>query len=267
MQASLFHPSPYVDIQIIPAIQKDNLSAEVVWTYLVARKYMNDPQALVKKLCGTNEQLPADSKIWLETYLFPTRIRKEEQSSWKIRCDMAIGHFELAKDRGNQIRSSGEWVCIAESKWFDDIHANGKFPEIYQLSQIIDHALLLHDKKGQFPERVYVTLITPSYFKEKQGKFSDRLYWSKYNDYKFEPEKLENDLRLCPLQFLNHDIETMIGRIEALILHWVTFEELLGLQNLVEDHVPGKYKITKNSWKKIFFKIGEEELYNDLVNH
>lgn len=265
MQASLFHPSPYVDIQILPAIQKNILSAEVVWSYLVARKYMNDPQALVEKLCGTNEQLPADSKIWLETYLFPTRIRNEEQNAWKIRSDMAIGHFELAKDRGNQIQSNGEWVCIAESKWFDDIHANGKFPEIYQLSQIIDHALLLHDKKGQFPERVYVTLITPRYFKEKQGKFSDRLYWSKYNDYKFEPGKLENDLHLCPFPFLKHDIETMISRIKVLTLRWVTFEELLGLTNLVEDYVPGKYKVTINSWKKVFFEMGEEELYNDLV--
>ena len=266
MSISLFHPAPYVDVQIRPAIQNNILGAEVVWTYLVARKTIKAPQAIVRKLCGTNEQLPEESSVWLETFLFPTRIRKEEQKTWKIRSDLAIGHLELANDRNNQIQSNGEWLCIAESKWFDDIHANGKIPGIYQLSQIIDHALLLHDRKGQFPERVYVTLITPRYFKEKQGKFSERLYWSKYNDYKSDPEKLENNLRLCPIPFLKHDADTLVKRIEALRLNWITFEELLDLPNLVEDQVPGKYKVTMGNWKQIFTAMGEDELYYELAH-
>jgi hypothetical protein len=226
---------------------------------------MVDPLALAKSLCSKSEQLPTDAKIWLESYLYPSRIRQEEQKAWKTRCDMAIGHFELAKSRDNQIQSNGEWVCIAESKWFSDIHVNDKFPEINQLTRIIDHALLLHDKRGRFPERVYVTLITPRYFKERRGKFSDRLYWSKYNDYKLDPKKLENDLRLCPFQPLKHDIATLISRIEVLSLRWVTFEELLGLPNLVVDHVPKKHRVTINSWKEVFVEMGELELYNNLL--
>jgi hypothetical protein len=265
MSTSLFHPDPYVDVQIRPAIQKDNLSAEVVWTYLVARKYQENPQTLVNLLCGFDEALPENPTLWLETYLYPTRIRNEERNAWKIRADMAIGHFGLAEDRNSQIQSNGEWVCIAESKWFDDIHANGKFPEIYQLSQIIDHALLLHGKEGKFPDRVYVTLITPRYFKERQGRFSDRLYWEKYNNYKFEPKKLEQDLRLCQLPFLKHDIEKMVERINKLTLRWVTFEDLLDLPDLLEDHVPGKYRCTYTCWKPIFHKIGLEQFYDELV--
>jgi hypothetical protein len=264
MAKSIFHPAPYVDVQIRPAIQNNNLKAEVVWTYLVARKYENDHQALVDKLCGTGEQLPRNSKIWLETYLYPTRIRKEENKCWKIRSDLALGHLELSKNKDSQIQSNGDWICIAESKWFDDIHPNSKFPEILQLSQIIDHALLLHDKNGDFPKRVYVTLITPNYFKERLGDFSDRLYWDKYNDYKFEPEKLEEDLRLCPLPFLKHDVETLIDRISALTLRWVTFEELLDLTNLVEDQIPGMHKVTRGHWESIFKAMDEEELYAEL---
>jgi hypothetical protein len=47
------------------------------------------------------------------------------------------------------------------------------------LLQIIEHALLLHDGRGSFPEKVYVTLVTPRYFKERLGKFSDREYSKK----------------------------------------------------------------------------------------
>jgi hypothetical protein len=265
MRTSISHPPNHVDKKIRPAIKENELRAEEVWTYLVARKYENDHQALVSKLCGTNEKLPKRSTIWLESYLFPTRTKDEEQNCWKTRSDMAIGHLELEATRKHQIRSNGKWVCIAESKWFADIHANSKYPEINQLAQIIDHALLLHDKEAKFPERVYVTLVTPKYFKEKLGKFSDRIYWKKYNEYKFKPEKLKKDLRLCPLPFLKkHSVETLISRIRALNLSWVTFEELLGLPNLVEDNIPGKYRVTRQSWKQIFSEMGTEDLYREL---
>jgi hypothetical protein len=227
MGSDIFHPDPYIDIQVKPAIKVNNLSAEVVWSYLVARKYEKVQSKLVSKLCGWNETLPNDSKIWLETYLHPTRIRKEEARCWRIRSDLAVGNIQLAVNRESQIQSDGDWVCIAESKWFDDIHQNPRFPEIYQLSQIIDHALLLHDKHGTFPDRVYVTLITPQYFKDKRGEFSKRMYWDKFHDYISDAKLLEKDLRLCPLPFLQYDVDTLIQRIDALRLNWVTFEELI----------------------------------------
>jgi hypothetical protein len=132
------------------------------------------------------------------------------------------------------------------------------------LAQIIDHALLLHDSKGKFPEKVYVTLLTPEYFKEGFGKFSHRDYTEKYEEYRNKPGKLENDLKLCPLPFLKHNIETLISRINALKLNWVTFEELLGLPNLVEDHIPDCHRVTIGSWEKVFSEMGRQDLFREL---
>lgn len=263
-ESKIFHPLPYVDKQIKRAILKNNLNAEIVWTYVVARKYENNQHELVEKLCGTAETLPQNSKIWLETYLYPTRIRQEEKDFWKSRADLSIGSLELAADRKSQIRSNGDWVCIAESKWFEDIRPKPEFPEILQLSQLIEHALLLHDKHGKFPERVYVTLITPRYFKDRLGKYSNRNYWNKYRDYTENPELLKKDLSLCPLTFLKYDLETLISRISVLKLNWVTFEDLLGLSNLVEDHIPGKYRTTRDTWKQVFIEMGKEDLFIEL---
>lgn len=266
MTTSLFYPKPYVGIQIRPAIKDNDRSAEVVWTYLVARKYENNYQALVSKLlCGTiPESLPRNNNMWLEAYLQPTR--QDERDSWKTRADLAIGHLEVIRGSKNQIQGSGgEWVCIVESKWYDDIRLNAVSEDgINQLSRIIEHSLLLHDEKGHFPEKVYVTLVTPSFFKEGLGKFSHQEYSKKYKEYKNEPEKLKKDLALCTFPFLKHDIETLINRADALKLNWVTFEELLELPNLVEHHRPGKYRVTIDSWKEIFSEMDMDDLYIKL---
>lgn len=263
---NILHPAPYVEKQVRPVIKRNIMSAEVVWSYIVARKYQNNLSELTSKLCGYDEELSVNAKIWLEVYLDSSRSWEEEQKSWRSRADIAVGHIEQVKEKEAQIRTDGDWVCIAESKWFDDIHQNSRFPEIYQLSQIIEHALLLHDKNGKFPVRVYVTLITPQYFKDQLGKFSKRIYWDKFHDYKSDKKLLEKDLRLCPLPFFKHDFDTLIGRIPALQLNWVTFEELLGLSNLVEDHVPGKYRVTRATWKQTFAEMGAEELFLELMD-
>ena len=261
MKAAISHPPNYLNKKLLPKVKRNDLNAEVVWTYLVAKKYANNPHLLVEKLCGNNiEQLPENCTIWLESYLYPTRIMKEEQKAWKTCCDLIIGHCDIVKGRKHQIRSNGEWVCVAESKWFDDLHVNPKFPRINQLAQIIDHTLLLHDKNDQHPERVYVVLITPRYFKENQSSSSNRLYWSKYNEYRYDQNQLEKDLRLCPLPFLKHDIDFLISRIKALTLNWVTFEELFGVPSLV-DYESGRYRTIRDSWKEVFCEIGEAGVF------
>lgn len=264
-QSDIFHPAPYVERQIAPALENNDLSKEVVWTYLVARKYQNDQEGLVEKICGADEKLPDDAKIWLETYLYPSRLRQEEKNCWRSRADLAMGHLTIVEDRDSQIRANGEWVSIVESKWYDDIHANPKYPQILQLSQLIEHALLLHDTEGNFPDRVYVTLLTPEYFKNQEGPFSGRNYQQKFEKYKCNPIELKTDLQLCPLTFLSHDMDTLLGRIDSLILRWLTFEELLELPPLVNHNVPGKYKVNFNSWKQVFSHIGMESIYYDLL--
>ena len=50
MNTNIFHPAPYVDIQIKPVINKNNLTAEIVWTYIVARIFEKDQLKLAEKL-------------------------------------------------------------------------------------------------------------------------------------------------------------------------------------------------------------------------
>ena len=69
LESSLMHPPHYVEVQIRPVIKSNDMTKEVVWTYLVARKYENDQKTLCNLLCGQSEDMPDDSKIWLEAYL------------------------------------------------------------------------------------------------------------------------------------------------------------------------------------------------------
>ena len=259
--SSLMHPPHYVEVQIRPVIKSNDMTKEVVWTYLVARKYENDHKTLGKLLCAQSEDLPHDSRIWLEAYMHPTRMRQEEVQYWRSRADLSMGHLQGVEDRQLQIRSNGNWVCICESKWSDDIHQNKQFPQIFQFSQLIEHAILLHDKSNNFPERVYVTLITPRYFQDQHSAFSKRNYWRKYHDYKSSKESLAEDLRLCPLHFLEYDINTLIGRINAIKFNWVTFEELLGLPDLVGDYTSCKYK----TWEGVLKEMGRGDLFYELI--
>jgi len=262
---NILHPAPYVKKQVRPVIKRNIMSAEIVWTYIVARKYQENISELTRKLCCNDEKLPHNAKIWLEVYLDPSRIWEEERKSWRSRADLAIGCLESVKGKDAQIRANGNWICISESKFFDDIHQNSRFPKIFQLSQLIEHALLLHNQKGDFPDRVYLTLITPQYFKGRLGEFSKKIYWSKFNDYKSDRKHLEKDLQLCSLPFLKHDIDTLIRRIDALKLNWVTFEELLGLSDLVEDYIPGKYRVTRDTWEQILTEMNSVYLLRELM--
>ena len=267
IEAKLFHPKLYLDAQIKPDIEENKLSSEKVWTYLVALKYANNQKILSNMLSKRHENLPSESKVWLEAYLYPTRMRKQERKCWKVRSDLCVGHLEIVSNRNAQLKSNGDWICIAEAKWFDDIHPNKRYPNIFQFSQIIEHAILMHNSLGQFPKRVYVTLITPKYFRDRVGKFSKRMYYEKYTRYNLDKESLVDDLKLCPLEFLHYDKETLFKRLNALILNWVTFEELLGLENLVSDNIPGKYRINRESWEQIFEEIGELRMYEKIVEN
>jgi len=270
MECSLKYPADYIKVQISPVITENkDMTKEIVWTYLIARKYKNDYPCdyakLAEKLGVKEKMMPEKSKIWLEAYLQPTR--SKEGKTWMTRADLAMGHLKEISRKENQFQSSGgEWVCIVESKWYDNMHFTSTPEKINQLLKIIEHALLLHDDQGRFPKKVYVTLVTPKYFKEGFGKFSHRDYSNIYNEYNKPGKlKLKKDLALYNLSFLNHDLETLIGRTRALILNWVTFEELLDLPNLVEHHRPGKYRVTINSWKEIFSKMGMDDQYNKLT--
>jgi len=176
--SSLVHPTFYVPRKITPRVRNNDTDSEIVWTYIAAKKYENDHKELSRILCGEKKELPADSKIWLEAHLQPTR--KFEGSSWMTTADLSIGYLEKIENHELQLRSKGSWVCICESKWKSDIDIKKHFEGTNQLSKLIDHALLMHDKKGVFPGRVYVVLITPKYFRDKSGM---KIYHQVFNKY------------------------------------------------------------------------------------
>jgi hypothetical protein len=51
-RANIFHPPPYIERQIRPALEANDLSSEVVWTYLLAKIYEDKLPVLAEKLCG-----------------------------------------------------------------------------------------------------------------------------------------------------------------------------------------------------------------------
>jgi hypothetical protein len=69
---------------------------------------------------------------------------------------------------------------------------------------------------------------------------------------------------LCPLSFFKHDVETLTRRIGALTLNWITFENLLGLPNLVKHHIPGKFPTTRKTSKQVFGEMKRQDLFVEL---
>ena len=65
------HPPNYVEAQICPVIKSNDMTKEIVWTYLVTGKYENDRQGLAEKLCGERKTVPDDSRIRIEARLHP----------------------------------------------------------------------------------------------------------------------------------------------------------------------------------------------------
>jgi len=260
MDSPLNHPPPYLKNQIRKPFIENKMKREIVWTYIVGRKYENEKshRDLAKILGVEDEKMPEESKIWLEAYLQPTR--ENEGDSWMTRSDLSIGCLKTIESSELQICSNGNWVCICEAKWNADVHYDKK-DEVNQLAKLIEHALLIHNH-DVYPERVYVTLITPQYFKDKPKNKDYQNIFSKYQD---DKNLILNDLQECKLKFKdNVDYNFLTERLSQLYLNWVTFEELLGLPNLVEDHRLGKYRVTIDSWEKVLMEMGRKDLYSEL---
>ena len=263
MDYPLKYPRPYLQNQINKPFLKNQMDREIVWTYFVGRKYENEKyhKNLSMMLGVKDEKMPDNSKIWIEAFLQPTRVN--EGKYWKTRADLSMGHLKTIESSKLQICSDGDWVCVCEAKWNADLH-NDKQDNVNQLAKLIDHALLLHNQEDYYPERVYVTLITPQYFKDKT---IDKDYQNVFQKYHNDKILIINDLRECKLKFKNYiDYNFFKKRLDNLILNWVTFEELLGLPNLVEDHIPGQYKVTFDSWREVFMKMNRMDLYNELLS-
>lgn len=211
--------------------------------------------------------------IYLESPLYPSR----KQTRRFAKPDLSIGCLNINKGSKRQLKSDGEWICVAESKWFDQLikpdnrnrNGNNNLPHINQLVKLIEHALLLHDKNGIFPKRIYVNLITPRYFKDNDNHFSKKNYRDIYYNYKNNKDMLLKDLKKCTIEFHNpkHKYKLLEDRVNNLTLNWITFEELLGLNNLVSvDNQKNILKTNRNSWKQVFNEMNRNDLIKELLS-
>jgi len=239
-------------MQITPVIKNNDMEKEIVWTYLVARKYNdeNNFATFAQILCGDDKIITENSEIWLEAYLQPTREREGEL--WNTRADISIGYIKKIDGSKLQIRSSGSSVCICEAKYGADTHCNKRYPKVNQLAQIIEHAILMHDQHGIYPEQVSVTLITPHSFWNQ-----DKEYQNIYEKYEKDKSLIAKHLQTCDLKFKNHvDYDFLNERLSRLKLKSVTFEKLLGLADPVTEF---------KTWKEVFIKMNREDLFVELT--
>jgi hypothetical protein len=244
-----------------------------LWTYLLARLYQNRINDLVLKLCSCKEDTTMATTIYLESPLYPSRI----QTNRYAKPDLSVGCLKINKGSKRQLKSNGEWICVAEIKWLDELiqpdtwkhQKNSDLPHINQFAKLIEHALLLQDKYGNFPERVYVNLITPRYFKDNGHNFKEKIYKDIYYKYKNDKDELLKDLKKCSIDFKNpnHNDDILEKRVNNLTLNWITFEELLGLNDLVSnDNQKNEPKTNRDSWRQVFNEMNRTDLIKELLS-
>ncbi len=150
--------------------------------------------------------------------------------------DVALGSIQNrdSTDSGIEFNPSGSWVCFVEGKLFADCSTRVRYdPLRNQLIRIIEN-LLCFQKEGDFPDKLYFTLLTPRFFKENK---QPKLYGYKMQEYRDEQNPL-SDIESCRLEKRSRrswgypDIEERVGRLG---LRWVTYEEILEEEYELEE--------------------------------
>lgn len=258
MIAKLILPPEYEKKQLYPSLIKNKLYDERLWTYLVAKYYGRNAEELAQRLCGVVEKLPDNTSIWLEARAFPSRMYEGNSQ-----IDLAIGHLQKRMGTKHGVQpKGGDWICFAESKWRSDIDCRTTGEESRnQLCRIMENGLMACDDRGIYPQRVYVTLITPKCFKEHP---KTRLFGYKYLDYYGNKDFLQKDIELCRFLLRRGDKEILTSRVNALSLNWVTFEDLFDLSKPLLEFNTGKRGCTISSWEKVLELLGDTDLFNDI---
>ncbi len=200
---------------------------EATWTFLAACGYAicgGDGVAKLTELLTSRSDLVQScySGIWLEFRPMTPRIRES-----RTHIDLAIG--TIGPDAGTKggIRlgiseDSNPWICFCEMKWESDISRGvTNDPDRNQLIRVIESALYFQNNET-FTGEVYVTLVTPSVFRDSQ--LIPKIYSGKFREYESDTENILKDLRNCRLEPRGgFDAAQRIG---ALTLRWQTFDEL-----------------------------------------
>ena len=260
----IFYPPDYLETEIKKQLlSNDKVDKEKVWTYLIAKKFEYNHSLLIKKLCRQDEIVPKNSVIWLEAHFDKPREYKDKHPNYgEVIADLSIGFLEKVPNFEARIKSNGDWICIAEAKWGSDDRL--KENKRNQLAKLIESSLLLESNLSKLPEKVYVTLITPKYMTLRHSHFKVK-YFDLFKKYQNNYKNIEYDLE-CEFKFKKYNQSFLEERIRNnLKLNWVTYEELLEIENLMETKIPEKFRTARESWQDVFQELNMKKLYDKLI--
>jgi hypothetical protein len=243
--------------------EPDAYRNEKVWTMLVADLLAHSPdqQTLVRLLCGCDVDVAVPLDIWLEAQPVPSRKGASGRSEGNSKVDLAIGDIQLRGETGAGIEygpaRDKSWVCFVEAKCLSDCSTDvSSDPLRNQLTRVIEN-LLCFQGDGDFPERIFFTLLTPRLFKANP---SSRLYGYKVREYQGENRTrvLCADIEGCPIpkrDDAGFHYPQLAERIGRLAVQWVTYEEIL------QSHFAADFDIVRGA-ERI---DGLKEHLHDLV--
>jgi hypothetical protein len=225
-------------------IKNDTLEKEEIWTYLISCAYAYSGKEGIQKLTSLLCEIPlsqipdSSEKIYVE---YTPKTPRQGIRGCEVRnsyIDLALGCVELDKKHTihyKPIDEKNDYICFAEMKLLDDIQVrSGDNPIRNQLIRVLEDAITFQrHSENKFPNRVHVTLVTPALFKTEP---ESRLYGYKFIDYKNNNQNNVksilhdmNKARMGPRKDIEWNYPEKIDeRIKNnLILHWVTFEEMI----------------------------------------
>jgi hypothetical protein len=207
------------------------LADEQVLTYLCAYGYALDqagPQRMARVLLQDDNQLDSGT-LWFEFLPLSPRLKEGE-----THLDLALGNLRKRKGTLSGIEfyppaTGPSWIAVVEAKLKHDISCDVSYdPFRNQLLRVIENAVTLRGTGGKMPERAHVVLLTPMVFRDHR---KSRYYGCKFDEYCPSPgtidtEAIKNDLGRLQLKEVAYPCK-IEERLNALTLHWATFEDLI----------------------------------------
>ncbi|MBT9149515.1 MAG: hypothetical protein AAGB97_09135 [Dehalococcoidia bacterium] len=222
---------------------------EQIWTFLVGCGYAiareQGVAMLTRTLTGSNQREPTNPKIWFEVLPIPPR-----EGEGETHLDLALGIIAGRKGTESGIELDdveSSWICFCEMKWYSDISISVTY-DIHrnQLARVIENALCFQ-RSGKYAEKVYVTLVTPSIF--RNASLKSRLYQYKFEEYNTNQTCLIDDLNACVLEENDQPDwsfpSDLTQRVMSLSLRWATYDELF-------ENLPDSAIVTRldNFWRQ-----------------
>jgi hypothetical protein len=229
---------------------RGGLEDERVWTHLFTYGFVAPRVDVPRGLAALSAALTdgacagrQPARAVLEMQPLSARCGRRGETETNSEIDLTVGDLARRPARGGQgMSASGigfwptsvpTWINLAEAKWLSDIAYRTTYdPGRNQLARVIETALTFQNQActPSFPEQVFVTLLTPAYFKASRNR-RKRHYASLFREYETDKSALLQDIgdalidpRNQPGVFVR---PKMVERVEALRLKWVTFEDLL----------------------------------------